>query len=238
MNLFRKTILGILVQAIAVTVSAQGFPTNDPLKEVFRISEYYRLAPYLDFSARYVHTDSANPAVVYLRDTVQFKLSAGRFQISGDSTVWLQGGQYQLHVNHREKRVALENILKYPPVIPMALCDPEYRRANVDTMFMMPQAEPLKRLKVRFRETCPYSSIELVFHPSTRRIQSMIYFLREGLASAESGLTRVEVEFSSYETGPFDQLPFKEETYVYWTDGRPMLKPEFSSYTLLSSYLH
>jgi hypothetical protein len=211
------------------------------LKESFRISAYFKSADYLSYETRFTFADSANPSNIIEQYTRNEKMSNGRYWYSGDSSENLQGFRYSVKVNLREKLIAVANPDRDLPVLQIPLLNKDFRKANMDTSYVVNLNDSSRVLKIFFKPESPYASYELTYDKRKALIRNIKYFLRNDYMGNNADGTRlttmVNIQFINYRFDPFDQEIFNEDKFILRQDAQFNVQPAYVNYRLLSAYV-
>jgi hypothetical protein len=203
-------------------------------RELNLIMRVYSDTPHVSFQVQQVTTykkEATSRTVVY-----QYKVGGRKIMLEGsDSTAIIQNEQCSFTINHStHQAVVAVPVEVFNYVARVKILDPSFYTSYVAGMALADTAG-YGRLSYRFKPNSTYRSYDIIYDKITRRIQSIHYSvnLNGGRISASgAGMYDVDMTFSNYQTGQFNDSVFSTDGYFLRRQGICNMVAPYTSYTI------
>jgi hypothetical protein len=244
MKVIRKTpvSLAILVLSLLMTDRVQAQDSTAAIRAfVQKIQNAYYKAPYLGFRIKYRYANERQPGLYIdsLAGEVEMDKGRSRLAIAGTETVLT--GRYAIQIVPEDKLMYLG--AGHPAVIqnPLPMLDSLF--AHIEGIrTVLEHTEISDQLTLDFPPGQPFYRLQIAIDNRTGFIRRVEYALstaglvgqdmiqRPGHPAPYESRGRIEILFSDYEHGRFDDRMFKEENFFTKADGRYLPAGRYKDY--------
>jgi hypothetical protein len=236
-----KILLGALV-LITGRLQAADKPRTDSLTasvELVKLRMVLTDTAHMSFDALFYFE---NVDSITVRDTMHMAYQINKNQyhiVVNDSLEVVQNIFYNLVLYHDRDMAILSkpvNLVKY--LFHANLLDGNFNRLFISGL-KVSETGSFRKLSYQFKPGCPYEKYEIFYDPATYRINKIQYQMRKDPFSSTPATANdrylVNIQFSNYQTGLFNDSVFSTDTYFVRRQGLFQMTTPYSGYELINS---
>ncbi len=186
--------------------------TADVMRELLYYQNLLSDTSHLSFDIAYYMADVDT---VTVRDTI-----AGTYQISGDkflmlfdSVASIQNDKYFGTIYHDARMIVLQKpVPVQKQILQVDVMDSMFQNLSMAGLAASDSGS-YRKIIISFDSTSIYRNYEVVFHKTTSRPLYVKYSTKKELATTSSKKISMEIRFSNYQTGGFDDSVFITKPY-------------------------
>ena len=236
------TLIAFLILGLMVTDRTNAQDTTEEMKAFVRkMKQAYDKAAYLGFRLKYRYANERQPGqyIDSLSGEVEMDKGRSRLVLAGTETVIT--GRYSIQIMPEDKLIYLA--AAHPAVIqnPLPVLDSLF--AHIEGIrSVVEHSEASDLLTLDFPPGQPYYQVRIAIDSRTGYIRRVEYALstaglvgqdmidRPGHPAPYESRGRIEILFSDYEQGRFDDRIFQEENFFTRVDGRYLPAGRYKDY--------
>jgi len=234
----------LMITASARAQATTGRSGQDSLNVLSqKIRKAYDKATYLSFRVRYLYANEGQPGQYIDSLAGEVEMDKGRSRIVVDGMETVLTGKYAIHVISDDKLIYLASAGHSPVQNPVGMLDSVF--AHVEGVRSRLQiADGLDILELDFPPGQPYTKMELSIDDKTGYFRRVAYWVStSGLVSRDMIATpghpapyaskgEIDIVFTDYQRGRFDDRLFREDNFFTKTAGRYQPSDRYKDYRI------
>ena len=213
----KKLIVFCVCQMLLIAARSQ----NPILVECMNINKTYVSTPYLSFNVKYKYSLDSLPTVIMDSSQGVFKMNGYKYWGKIDSVEMLQNDSFAITVFKQDKIISLATpSYNFSQTLPLAQWDSLFFQSDRFT-FTMGVDSIWKKITVNYSPNLPYKKLEMWYDSVTYQINRIKYSVSEYAGeqnfyslSSPGAYGIVDIQFSNYQTGAFNDSAFNHWVYI------------------------
>ena len=216
----KNSLLLLLLLSVLFGNTQVQVEKNEELGEIIRLAGAAQDIPYVTAELTTIVGDSANwgrPGID--QDTVGgvYKQADGRIWARMGNVEYVQGFSYNLVLFHGDSVVTINKATPTNFGLQLNLLDSTFLQAHVQGMAILEYPDGRRVFKLNFYPQSLYSGYEMTYNKSTYKVESVIYYIKNGYANDDgvSSTAKIITTFYGYSLAPFDKNILNEDNFIY-----------------------
>ena len=187
--------------------------------DIEAIQAMYVSTDHISFTATYYMEDIDS---VTIRDTsvAQFKINGQKFHLMIDSVESIQNDHWFGTVYYQNFIVVVQQPVPLPKqVLGVNVKDSLFQQIVMDQMTFVDSGS-YRRINIICNDNSPFISYNVVFNKTNYQVTTINYTLRKNMDKASIKKVNMQVRFSAYSSGTFDDTVFSTDNFFLVKNGR------------------